>query len=271
MSTPPPRSYLFVPADRPERYAKACAAGADAVIVDLEDAVPAEAKDAAREALGRWLASAPQVLVRVNGAGTPWFTADIDLCRSSAVAAVILTKAERAEDIEHVVRNTGKPVIALIESACGIENAGALAAARGTQRLAFGAIDFALDLGIAEEADTLTYFRLRLTLASRLCNLAAPIDGVTTAIDDANRIAADIRDAKRLGFGAKLCIHPKQVRVVHQAFAPSPEEVAWAQRVIEAAKRTGGAAVAVDGRMVDAPVIAIAEQVLRDAKRASDA
>lgn len=266
MNTGVPRSYLFVPADQPDRYAKACAAGADAVIVDLEDAVPAEAKHAARVALGDWLASALQVFVRVNAAETQWFAADIDLCRSNGVAAVMLAKAERPEDIEHVARHTGKPVVALIESARGIANVVSVAEAQGTQRLAFGAIDLALDLGIAEEVDTLTYFRLQLTLASRLCKLPAPIDGVTTAIDDPNLLLADTRRAKRFGFGAKLCIHPKQVTVVHQAFAPSPEEVAWAQRVSEAAQRSGGAAVAVDGRMVDAPVIAIAEQILREAK-----
>jgi citrate lyase subunit beta/citryl-CoA lyase len=124
-----------------------------------------------------------------------------------------------------------------------------------------------LDLGIAEEADTLAHFRLQLTLASRLGKLAAPIDGVTTAIDDADLLTEDTRRAKRLGFGAKLCIHPKQVSVVNQAFAPSPEEVAWARRVLEAAQQAGGAAVAVDGKMVDTPVIGIAEQILRNVER----
>jgi citrate lyase subunit beta/citryl-CoA lyase len=267
MNAPTPRSYLFVPAHRPDRYDKACAAGADAVIVDLEDAVPPDGKDGARRALGEWLPSAPKVLVRINTVDTPWFAADLDLCRFDAVAAVMLAKAERPQDIEHVSRHTGKPVVALVESARGIANVIAIAEARGTQRLAFGAIDLALDLGIAEEADVLLPFRLQLAVASRLGKLVAPIDGVTTAIDDANLLTEDTRRAKRLGFGAKLCIHPKQVSVVNQAFAPSPEEVAWARRVIEAAQLSGGAAVAVDGRMIDTPVIGIAEQILRNVER----
>ncbi|MBL8527528.1 MAG: CoA ester lyase [Burkholderiales bacterium] len=267
MNTPAPRSYLFVPAHRPDRYAKACAAGADAVIVDLEDAVPADTKDEARRALGAWLPAAPKVLVRINAVDTPWFGADLELCRFDAVAAVVLAKAERPQDIEHVSRHTGKPVVAQIESAHGIANVIAIAEARGTQRLAFGAIDLALDLGMVEEPDVLMPLRLQLALASRLSKLPAPIDGVTTAIDDVELTTEDTRRAKRLGFGAKLCIHPKQVKVVHRAFAPSPEEVAWARRVMEAAQQSGGAAVAVDGRMIDTPVIGIAEQILRDAER----
>jgi len=267
MNTPAPRSYLFVPAHRPDRYAKACASGAEAVIVDIEDAVPADGKDAARRALADWLPSAPKVLVRINPVDTPWFSADLDLCRFDAVAAVMLTKSERAQDIEHVARHTGKPVIALVESARGIANVIALAEARGTQRLAFGAIDLALDLGIAEEPDVLLPFRLQLAVASRLGKLPAPIDGVTTAIDDPDILMNDTRRAKRLGFGAKLCIHPRQVKVVHQAFAPSAEEVAWARRVLEAAQKSGGAAVAIDGRMIDTPIFGIAEQILRDAER----
>ncbi len=267
MNSPTPRSYLFVPANRPDRYAKACAVGADAVIVDLEDAVPAEGKDDARRALGEWLPSAPKVLVRINTVDTPWFAADLDLCRFDAVAAVVLAKSERAQDIEHVARHTGKPVVALVESSRGIANVIAIAEARGTQRLAFGAIDLALDLGIAEEPDVLLPFRLQLTIASRLGRLPPPIDGVTTSIDNAGLLLEDTRRAKRLGFGAKLCIHPKQVAVVNQAFAPSPEEVAWAKRVIEAAQHSGGAAVAVDGRMIDTPIIGIAEQILRSLER----
>jgi len=141
-------------------------------------------------------------------------------------------------------------------------NAAVLAATAGVTRLVFGSIDFQLDLDIADDDLALLPFRMRLVLASRVAGLPAPVDGVTTALDDEARIEAEARRARSLGFGAKLCIHPKQVAIVNGAFSPAAAELAWAQRVVDAAAAADGAAVAVDGRMVDAPVLARARRLL---------
>ncbi len=260
------RSYLFVPADRPDRYAKALAAGAGAVIVDLEDAVAPDAKVAARHALASWLARASaSVLVRVNAADTDGFADDLALCGHAAVAGVVLPKAERRADLAHASAiAAGKRLYPLIETAAGYDAVRTLASAPGVERLIFGSIDFQVDLGIDGEGDELLMFRSGLVLASRLAGLRAPVDGVSTAIDDADALRADVARARKLGFGAKLCIHPKQVAVVDAAFAPSDAERDWARRVLDAAERSGGAAVAVDGKMVDKPVILRAKAILDD-------
>lgn len=262
-----PRSYLFVPGDRPERFAKALASGADAVIVDLEDAVAPQAKDSARAALADWLARTGgddgSVVVRINAIDTAWFEADLALCQSPRVAAVMVPKAERAS---HLNCN-GKPVLPLVETAAGIDAVRELARAPQVQRLVFGSIDLQLDLGISGEGEELLLFRSQLVLASRLASIAPPVDGVSTAIDDAEQLHADTRRARRLGFGGKLCIHPKQVGAVNIGFSPSEEEIAWAQRVLDTAAKAAGAAVAVDGKMIDRPIILRAEALLRQAAR----
>jgi citrate lyase subunit beta/citryl-CoA lyase len=259
---PQPRSYLFVPGDRPERIAKARASGADAVIVDLEDAVAPAGKAAARDAVAGALDAAQPVVLRINGADTGWFGDDARLAAHPGVAAVVLPKAASAEPIAALrAACGGKPVLALVETAAGVANVAALAAA-GAARLAFGSIDLQLDLDIADDDLALLPFRMQLVLASRVANLPPPVDGVTTALDDAARIEREARRARSLGFGAKLCIHPKQVAIVNAAFSPAAAELAWAQRVVDAAAAAGGAAVAVDGKMVDAPVLARARRLL---------
>ncbi len=261
------RSYLFVPGNRPERFAKACAAGADAVIVDLEDAVPPSGKLAARDALAAWLSPAQPVLVRINSADSEWFRDDLALCGLPGVAGIVLPKAEREHDLA-IVAAAGAPVILpLIESAQGLWNAIALARSPCVQRLVFGAIDFSVDLGIKEGHEQLLYFRSQLVLVSRVAGIQAPVDGVTASFDDPDRVREDTGRARALGFGGKLCIHPKQVPIVNAGFAPSAAELAWAARVLEAASNSQGAAVALDGEMVDRPVILIAQQMLDEAAR----
>jgi citrate lyase subunit beta / citryl-CoA lyase len=264
--TAAPRSYLFVPADRPERYAKALASGADAVIVDLEDAVAASAKDGARSALAAWLAGGGAgVAVRINDAASPWFAADLALVAHPAIGTVVVAKAERADDLARVCAAAPQArLLPLIETAAGVDRLREIAQVAGVARLAFGSIDLSLDLGIEEggDGDELLFFRSQLVLASRLAGLDSPVDGVTTAIDDAVAIEADTRRARRLGFGAKLCIHPRQLAAVHAAFAPSAGELAWAERVVAAAGSAAAGAVAVDGRMVDRPVLLRARAVL---------
>jgi citrate lyase subunit beta/citryl-CoA lyase len=258
------RSYLFVPGNRPERYDKAMGAGADAVIIDLEDAVPEAEKASAREALARWLAPTRSVYVRVNSADSAWFDDDLAACARPGVAGVVLPKAETAEQVARVAQRigAGRSVIPLVESALGVHDALAIARAPQVARLAFGSIDFQFDLGIKGDVEELLYFRSHLVLVSRLANVQRPIDGVTTALDDPQQLREDAQRARRLGFSAKLCIHPKQLAPVHESFDPTAEEIAWARRVLAAAHTARGAAVALDGKMVDRPVILKAQEIV---------
>lgn len=268
----PPFSYLFVPGNRPERFDKAMASGADAIIVDLEDAVAADAKTAAREHIGAWLRTRPdlgaQILVRINDTGTPWFDLDLRFIRDSGTRGVMLPKAEDAEQIERVraALPSGGFVVPIIESARGVLAVESIAAASQVQRLAFGTLDYAVDLDLSGDERGLAYPACRISIASRAAGILTPIAGVTTDIADEARLLADLAFARACGFGAKLCIHPRQVASLHRAMAPSTEEIAWAQRVVSAAKTAAGA-VQVDGQMVDRPVVLKAQAILERAAR----
>lgn len=282
------RSLLFVPGDRPERFDKAVATGADVVIIDLEDAVAPETKAAAREAAVAWLSAGGRAAVRVNAADSPEHADDVTALAGIASAAaesgaastspasapppagllaVVLPKADDPGLASAVAAQTGAPVIALVESALGIVRAHDLASVDGVARLAFGHLDYAVDLGSGNDREAMLLARSTLVLASRTGGLPGPIDGVTTALDDAELLADDLAYARNLGLTAKLLIHPRQVAPTHAAHRPSEEEVAWAHRVIEAA--AAGGAVRVDGDMVDAPVVARAEDILTRAAPAT--
>ncbi|CAG9182526.1 HpcH/HpaI aldolase/citrate lyase family protein [Cupriavidus pampae] len=271
------RSYLFVPASRPDRIGKAIAAGADAVIVDLEDAVAPEAKDAARSGLiAAWSvlraqadAASVGLLVRVNGDDTAWFADDIDICAQLQVAAVVLPKADPAALADFRKRLPTTPCLALLETAAGFDDLRTVARAPGVERLLFGSIDLMADLDVADDGAPLDYFRSALVAASRAAGLPAPVDGVCTAIGDAEALAADTARGRRFGFGAKLLIHPNQVHGVHAGLASAPEAVAWARRVVEQAAAANGAAIAVDGKMVDKPVLDHALRILAAVGRQS--
>ena len=265
------RSFLFVPGNRPERFAKALASGADAVIIDLEDAVPLDAKATARDALlAAWsgfdAAERARLLVRVNPAGTPWHEADLAaLGGLLELGALMLPKAENPQQVEHAFMASGVPVLPLIESAEGVGQLDAIARAQGVLRLGLGHIDLQADLGMRcgpDEAE-LSPIRLAMVVASRRANLPAPVDGVTTATTDADVLAHDAQRSRRFGFGAKLCIHPAQVAGVHQALAPTEAECAWAERVLAAEAQARGGAFSVDGKMVDPPVLLLARQILQ--------
>ncbi len=269
-----PRSYLFVPGHRPERFPKALAAGADAVIIDLEDAVAPQDKDTARTAVATWLsAGTTPVILRINGADTAWFQHDLELLSLPGVAAVMLPKAESADQIAAVRAcvprdKPGIPVLPLIESAVGLHRLAELAASPGVERLALGAIDLQVDLGLRGATDDdLLPFMLDLVVASRVAGIGRPVDGVSTMIDDQDSLAADVRRTRRLGFGGKLCIHPRQVVTVNQGLSPSAAELAWANKVMAAAAQSAGAVVALDGTMIDKPVILRATAILAEARR----
>jgi len=257
-------SYLFVPADRPERFDKAIAAGAGGVIIDLEDAVAPDAKATARAALQAWLDNtSAQVIVRVNAADTPWFADDLAACAHPGVTAIMLPKAESPDDLAACGRAAPEArLLPLIETAAGFDALRSLVAAPGVERLVFGSIDFQLDLGISGDDDALLFFRSQLVLASRLGGLAAPVDGVSTEIHEAALVQAAAAKARELGFGAKLCIHPAQVAPVNAAFAPTPKELEWAERVLDASARASGGAAVVDGKMIDRPVVLRARAIL---------
>lgn len=246
---------LFVPAHRPERFAKAAASGADAIILDLEDAVPVDAKDVARDALRTDFTTLP-IIARINAAGTPWHAADLAAVRALPIAAIMVPKAEAGDGLAAIA--TEMPVIALIESARGLASARTVAALPGIARLAFGSVDFCAELGCAHIRDALLAARSELVLAARLGATIAPVDGVTTAIDDMAQVADDARYARTLGFGGKLCIHPKQIHAVKEGFLPDAAEIAWAKKVLA----SGDGATAVDGAMVDEPVRKRARSIL---------
>ncbi len=261
------RSYLFVPATRIERVPKAFASGAHAVIVDLEDAVAPADKRAARDMVARGCPNAQSVLIRVNGPDTEWFEDDVKLCGELRALGVVVSKAETPEQLRHVASQlpAGALILPLVETARGYANIVTLCAVSGVQRLMFGNIDFQLDLGIDGNRDELLYFRSGIVLASRLANVQPPVDGVTVDIENVERVQDDTFYAKRLGFGGKLCIHPRQIALVNACFSPTADEIAWAQRVVDAAGVADGGAVQVDGKMVDRPVLLKAQGILREA------
>jgi len=267
------RTALFVPATRPERIPKALATGADAVIVDLEDAVAENLKREARANLDTFLTENPQarVLVRINAPAHPEQAADLAVCaRHVGVIGVLLPKVESALQVA-LVAGSGKPVWPIIESAAGLANLEEIAHAEGVERLSFGALDLGLDLGLASGTAgaerILDQARYALLLQSRLARLAAPLDSVFPDIKNLNGLAETTVAARDMGFGGLLCIHPSQVAVVHETLMPNAEELAWAQRVL-AAGASGEGVFVVDGQMVDAPVVGRARRLLQRAGQA---
>jgi citrate lyase subunit beta/citryl-CoA lyase len=262
-----PLTYLFVPGNRPDRFDKALASQAGAVIVDFEDAVSPDDKATARASFASWYrasgGAAERILVRINDESTPWFDADIALVAQTAMRGVVLPKAESAAQIGRIgsVLPDNGFVIPLVETAKGILDIDALACASRVQRIAFGTLDYALDLDLTGDERGYVYPACRIALASRAAAIASPIAGVTPEVGDNSKLLADLGFARACGFGAKLCIHPKQVEAIHVAMQPSESEIAWARRVVAAAQSSPGA-VQVDGRMVDRPVIAKAMRIL---------
>lgn len=253
------RSYLFVPGTRPDRFAKALGSGAHVVIVDLEDAVAAADKPAARAQVASWLAENPalRILLRVNAAGTPWHADDLAVAAAPNVAGVVVPKAERPEALPAL---GDKPLLPLIESARGFAQLQAIASHPGVLRLLFGTYDLRADLGLGAEPEALLYFGSQLVLASRLAGLAAPIDGVVADLRDEAGWVTETRRARSLGFGGKLCIHPRQVAAVNEGFAPTADEIRWARRIVDAVGDQ--AAAVVDGEFVDRPILLRARAVL---------
>lgn len=262
------RSLLFVPGNRPERFAKAEAARPDLTILDLEDAVPADQKEASLTQVLSWVEHHDRAIVRINSLASPWAAHELDALRGSGVP-VMLPKAESEGDVIRVHEATGgAPVLALIETARGVQAAHALAASGAVARLVLGNVDLAASLGVDPASRAaLAPARGALVLASAAAELPGPIDGVTTNLDDPARLIEDVRHAREVGFAGRLCIHPRQVGPTTAGMSPTPAEVAWAERVVASAVE--GVSV-LDGAMVDAPVIARARSILARVNCAAD-
>ena len=259
------RSLLFVPGHRPDRFDKAVAPGAHQVVLDLEDAVAPEAKAAARDAVAGWLARGAPALVRINAADTGWYESDLAMLQAFPDAGVMLPKAERHSLAHTAAALSGRPVVALLETVAGYLDLPGLCGVRGLSRIAFGSVDFGLESGIADEGEAMTPVRIQVVLQSKLAGLQAPVDGVSVNFSDAARMGLDALRSRQLGFGGKLCIHPAQVRAVNEAFEPSAQERDWAARVLAAFEASAGAATALDGKMIDRPVVERARQIMGQA------
>lgn len=276
----PLRSLLFVPGDRADRFDKAAASGAHAVLLDLEDAVAAQGKASARHAVADWIVrqadtyrpGAARPVVRINGICTDWHAEDLRMIgQLPSCVGVMLPKSEPAALACVAARlDSVRPLYALVETVDGVLGLSAMAQVPGLHRFAFGNIDFGVDAGITpgEDEMELAAVRTAFVLASRGARLPAPVDGVGLETLDPVRMEADAARARRFGFGGKLCIHPRQVAAVNAAFRPSAADQAWARGALAAFEASGGAVVAHAGQMVDRPVAERARRLLADAQAA---
>ncbi|HZO94100.1 MAG TPA: CoA ester lyase [Candidatus Baltobacteraceae bacterium] len=262
-----PSLLLFVPADRPDRFGKALAAGGTGAILDLEDAVAPDRKEHARDHVRAYLDAEgdhARVAVRVSPPDTPDGRADLAmLAGARRPAAIVVPKVRDARDCAVVSDAVGDlPQIVLIEAARGMAHCESIAEAAHVLALAFGPYDLAAELGSEPDADVMLPHRARMVVAARAAGRWA-IDGPSREYGDPAIPARDAALARRLGFDGKLLIHPSQIAPVRDGFTPSPEAVAYARRVVDAAAK--GSPAVVDGTMIDAPIEESAKRVLRRA------
>jgi citrate lyase subunit beta/citryl-CoA lyase len=267
------RTLLFVPGDRPDRIARAIASDADAVAVDLEDAVAPPAKAAAREAALAAVRAAPPrkgLFLRVNALDGPEFAEDLATLTalSPHLTGVLLPKVESADQIHrlHELLADGMAVLPIVETARGVLAATAIAAAGPrVATLLFGTLDLAADLGVSPtvEGRELLHARSQVVLATAAAGLPGPLDGPHAALDDTDGLVRASRLARELGFTGKVVLHPRQLAPVRDAFAPSEDELARAREILDAHRDTGsGAFRLADGTFVDAPVVRRAAALL---------
>lgn len=249
---------LYVPGSRPDRFEKAAATGAD-VILDLEDAVAPAEKYAAREAVVGWLPmSTVPVQVRVNRPGSPELGADLAVLPESVELRV--PKVAAVEDLDVF---GGRPVHVLIESARGVENISSIAAVDGVRTLTLGEADLRAELGF-EDDEALDWIRSRVVVACAGAGLPAPLMAAYPDIKDRDGLVASCAHARRRGFRGRTAIHPSQVPIIRSAFAPPPEDLAWAREVVAIVEggEGGGVGVLSDGSMVDAAMVRRARAIL---------
>ncbi len=278
------RSILFVPGYRPDRFGKALAAGADAVCIDLEDAVPPPRKVVAREAAVRFLAERraegprnaagpPHLIIRINDPETDLGRADAEaLGGTRQPDAFMIPKVRTAAGLRRAARllSDGAPLFALIETALGLENAVAIGqASPAVAGLVFGGFDLAIELRADPSWEPLLYARSRVVHAAALSGLDA-IDMPSVDFGEMSGLREEAGRVRLLGFAGKMAIHPAQLPVIHEVFTPSELEVERARRILDADREAGGGAVALEGRMVDRPVAEVARRVLARARAAAD-
>lgn len=268
------RSLLFAPAVRPDLLRKMPRTGADAIVIDLEDATPPDAKDIGRVEMRSAvadLAGQLPILVRVNDDTTPWHDDDLDSLPTEGLAGIVVPKVETIAGLDSLAtrltdRGLDMPVIGGVETALGVADARPLLAHDVVSAAYFGAEDFIADLGGVRTAsnDEVAYARAQVALAGRLADLTV-IDQIVADFTDDGRCRRECLQARAMGYGGKLCIHPSQVAIANEAFLPSSEEIDRARRLLEAyddAKAQGVASVAFEGQMVDEPVARQARRVL---------
>ncbi|ANP54467.1 citrate lyase subunit beta/citryl-CoA lyase [Streptomyces griseochromogenes] len=268
--TPLPLTWLYVPGDRPHVVTKALAAGADVVVIDLEDAVAPDRKEYARAATAERLRE-PQpvpVHVRVNALDGPWASADLgSLTALPGVSGLRLPKVTSPDEIRQVAVTTPLPLYALLESALGIEHAYAIATAHPSLRgVSLGEADLRADLGVRAEAG-LDWPRSRVVVAARAAGLAPPPQSVHPDIRDLDGLAASCAHGRALGFLGRAAIHPRQLPVIQRAYLPTPAEIEEAETIVKAAASNEGAQALPDGRFIDAAVVAMAQRTLSSARR----
>jgi citrate lyase beta subunit len=269
---------LFVPGDRPDRVEKAATLPCDGVIVDLEDAIRAERKTEARTEALTALAGVDfggrERLLRINGPASEWMLEDVAAILAAAAPpdTIVIPKVDGAEQVlAFAERLSGRGIglVPSIESARGLLNAAAIAGCHASvDGLFFGAGDYLADVGGRRTADTLRYPRSIVAVAAASARLAA-IDSPTMEIGDLAALEDDARAAADLGFAGKAAVHPTQLDVINRVFAPEPERVAWAERVLAAADQAAWGAFLLDGEVVDAMTLRLAERVLAAAGRAT--
>jgi citrate lyase beta subunit len=275
MSLATARSLLFAPGNDERKLEKALAAGADAVVADLEDAVPAGEKEAARTVAREVLSGARGAslrAVRVNAVGSEHHEADLQAVTGLELDALVLPKA--TPDAAAALGRNGPPVVAIVETALGLRHAYETARTERVAALVLGAVDLGLELGLEPRADgqEVLYARSRLVLESAAAGLRSPFDLVHVDTRDDEGLEAEARLARSLGFRGKACIHPGQVDIVNRVFSPTTDEVDRARRVVDAYERglaDGRGAVALDGEMIDLPVVERARRVLAETERSA--
>jgi citrate lyase subunit beta/citryl-CoA lyase len=258
---------LFVPTTRPDRFAKAATSGTDAIVVDLEDAVPVDGKAEARSHLGASIGLGVDTILRINARGSPWYADDLRAAASLAFDAIMVPKVDGADVVaEAHALSGGKPVIALIETLGGVERLDEIAGANGCAQLGFGTQDFAGEMGCGPRSRLFDTVRFNMLCASRRAGMAPPLDGTSLLLDDSEGDDAAGRELVEIGFAGRFCIHPAQVTPLTplaRGLRPTEAEIDRATRVLEA---PDGAA-RVDGTMVDQPVRIQMQNILRRASR----
>jgi citrate lyase subunit beta/citryl-CoA lyase len=256
------RSYLFAPGHSARLVSKVFDAGADAVMLDLEDAVPRHAKPEARAMVAVALAER-SAWVRINAVRSPASEADLDAVAGLA-AGIRIPKVESAEDVQWVAdRAPGTPLICAIESARGVLAAAEIAGVSGVRHLSLGGIDLRHDLNASDGNLQTLYARSHLVVVSRAAGLEPPIDSVYAQLEDDQGLREQASFARSLGFFGKSAIHPRQLPAIHDAFSPTAGELAWAREVVDAFESSGGEALRLPGGdFVDVPVAHRARRML---------